>query len=553
MANDDATKNADDLFVVPKSPQVASLTRPVAPAHGVQTIAASPSNPDETATRESDTDAVAILVCHGMGQQVPFETIDGVARLLRRATLGPPPAITTQMVRTGSSYLAQAALSLSHEGRSRDVHIYEASWAPLTAGQVSLKDVVAFLLRAAADGLIRNNPLRFRRLMFGSWQNFRIRLRAFGLLALVAATFLALAWISIVIVAVTAARSILHGPSTWPSSAMVNALTQDMLPFLASAGSLVILYTWALARERRRDQSTGPLAPRRAPHLVNGVIWFALILTIAMSLAASALMLLDLVGVGDVTEWLRDLPAVAVIFAWLRSHQFSATAITIIWTLVIGINFYIRSVLVDYLGDVAAYIAAHTVSKFEQIRVAIQQRAKSAAQEILGMKDASGKYIYARVIMLGHSLGSVIAYDTTNALLLDEALGIEPLHKVQSRLTHLITFGSPLDKTAFLFREQQPRNSQVRESLATNVQPLILDRRFRSALRWENLWSPADLISGHLSYYDEDADHAALSGPPAEHRVNNAKDPHSTIPLLAHIMYWQSPLLANKLLLAVVR
>ncbi|MGA2214415.1 MAG: hypothetical protein ABSH31_14160, partial [Bryobacteraceae bacterium] len=46
---------------------------------------------------------------------------------------------------------------------------------------------------------------------------------------------------------------------------------------------------------------------------------------------------------------------------------------------------------------------------------------------------------------------------------------------VVGRTRALITFGSPLDKTAFLFRTQSnhPRD-EMREELAASVQPLIL-------------------------------------------------------------------------------
>jgi hypothetical protein len=98
----------------------------------------------------------------------------------------------------------------------------------------------------------------------------------------------------------------------------------------------------------------------------------------------------------------------------------------------------------------------------------------------------------------------------------------------------LITFGSPLDKTAFLFRTQVSSARSLREALAARQQPLILDyEKFRplETFRWINIFSPADIISGSLEYYD-------VEGLPGYNGVVNVKDPQATTPLLAHIQYW---------------
>jgi len=76
------------------------------------------------------------------------------------------------------------------------------------------------------------------------------------------------------------------------------------------------------------------------------------------------------------------------------------------------------------------------------------------------------------MIVLGHSLGSVIGYDVLNGLMLEEQLCNQPL-QVADRTRMFLTFGSPLDKTAFLFRTQKDMRSQVREVGAAAVQPMI--------------------------------------------------------------------------------
>src|SRR5438309_1435261 len=92
---------------------------------------------------------VAILVAHGMGQQVPFQTLDDVAEGLlaedrkRRGVVSQPVART---VRLGDERLQRLEMKLGgHSGAERDVHVYEAYWAPLTEGQIKLRDVTRFL------------------------------------------------------------------------------------------------------------------------------------------------------------------------------------------------------------------------------------------------------------------------------------------------------------------------------------------------------------------------------------------------------------------------
>jgi len=108
----------------------------------------------------------------------------------------------------------------------------------------------------------------------------------------------------------------------------------------------------------------------------------------------------------------------------------------------------------------------------------------------------------------------------------------------------LLTFGSPLDKTAFIFRTQKS-NSKVdlREALATLVQPLVADYANRRG-KWLNLWSPSDWVSGRLSYYDSPA-------PAAGQGLCNLKNRNHLFPWVAHTSYWKDPLFSGVLFSAL--
>ena len=153
---------------------------------------------------------------------------------------------------------------------------------------------------------------------------------------------------------------------------------------------------------------------------------------------------------------------------------------------------------------------------------------------------------YRNIVVVGLSLGSVLAYDTLNALLDADSVGAEADRRdVAARSRVLITFGSPLDKTAFIFRIQAARNEQwIREKLAASVQPLIVsysDCR-PSTFTWINIWSRMGIISGSLEYYD----HPDVPADDPRH-VRNMRDPQAWIPFAVHVQYWRNPMLRKQL------
>jgi hypothetical protein len=119
--------------------------------------------------------------------------------------------------------------------------------------------------------------------------------------------------------------------------------------------------------------------------------------------------------------------------------------------------------------------------------------------------------------------------------------------RVVDRTRRLITFGSPLEKTAFLFRTQLGREQALRESIAALKQPLILDYgRFRpQTFTWVNIYSRADVVSGPLTYYDTPA--STASATPNRNPVQNVVDHWAVIPFIAHVQYWRNSTLRQQL------
>jgi len=209
------------------------------------------------------------------------------------------------------------------------------------------------------------------------------------------------------------------------------------------------------------------------------------------------------------------------------------------------IAWFFSYALTAYVADVAVYTNMDAKSKDYQARNAILGGSTTALKQIL----ASPKY--ARVILAGHSLGSVIAYDTINELLAernaDPEAGddhptppLEPAHLL--KLKGLATFGSPLDKIYYFFREHVKRDQAVRAQILSMLHSFRKKPSGRDygefqfnysfgqldgahGLVWINAWARMDLVSGKLKFYTP----------------NHQQQFHYRVPVLAHLSYWSDP------------
>jgi hypothetical protein len=258
------------------------------------------------------------------------------------------------------------------------------------------------------------------------------------------------------------------------------------------------------------------------------------------------------VGWGAVVFWIGKRMYADWLLPALLDPSFHrvALAIIIVGYLIEVLLFtqFVRGFLVGFAGDVVAYVSPYKVSKFEEIRRAIQERGKRVARLIYSAEgDTPGRVLYDHVYVVGHSLGSVLAYDTLNDAVNRDihehgwsAGSPERAFRVVERTTLLLTFGSPLDKTAFVFRTQKMETDfSVREALASAQQPLILSYDNREC-RWINVWSRSDWVSGALGYYDRPI-------PPTVKVVHNIGHLGSTFPGTAHTEYWTAPIIRGVL------
>jgi len=424
---------------------------------------------------EQAKEVVGVLVCHGMGQQVRFETISAVAGTVRdeaRRQGGRASEVKVHLGRVEDQFLARAEVDWEDQsGQSHSAHVYEAYWAPLTEGRVTYWDTMKFLLLAGRSGLWHSKvfrPAAFRRWMFGGWSSLRI------------------------------------GPLTWV--ALLAALVVLVLLMTLIASGFAFVYADVIPRFR-----------------------------LALSLPAGWAWVTPLIpGSDELLHWRLFEPAAL----WAASGRFA------VWLLSVAAAYFLRYFLVQFVGDVAAYISPYKSSKFDEVRGRIQKVGLDVGKVVYGLDPSGTKGYpnYSKILVVGHSLGSVLAYDTLNAIINLENTGAVPGRSVVGRTRALVTFGSPLDKTAFIFRMQ--RQDELREQMAAAMQPLIVDYdQFRPPrFTWVNIWSKADVISGALNYYDR----PDLPEIDPRH-VQNMEDPQATAPLYAHVQYWKNQMLREQL------
>jgi hypothetical protein len=575
----------------------------------------------------------AIWIVHGMGQQIPFETVDQLTYGVLDAASPQPQDIKPRLrtVKIGNEVLQRVELDiegaqLDSSGRVKqyELHLYESYWAPKTEGVAKLADVVGFLWDGGSRGIL-NWAIKFKRAMFGGMAQFRITSLTPLWLCLALVVLGSLAVVNGVILVASGAKSGVTSLSAFSAHWLqLSALATGMIAVASSFG--VLLFTADLCKPRelplyghffigflgwstlfvtvleiiktavqmivgvRLDLLTSFNAAESADHGILGwlnqlfariiegfspdhavkvqefstlVILAALVITALAMLTRAILRSLESDFAGNLflsvlalaAFALNVLAAFATESIWMGSGRFDAIAnhwqwaqrSFWVWPFLILFSAKIRDIMVQYVGDVAIYIQPNKLDRFDDVRDKIKKVARTDATAIFTayQPHTRNQFLYDHVAVVGHSLGSVIAYDTLNRLMLDDWLSHNALG-IAERTKTLVTFGSPLNKTAFLFTIQGSDTLHIRERLASTVQPLITSYRKFRQLKWINVYSRNDIVSGKLKFYD-------LPGfqnqePVPDGAVVNIVDRDASVPLIAHVSYWKNKTVWRELL-----
>jgi hypothetical protein len=182
--------------------------------------------------------------------------------------------------------------------------------------------------------------------------------------------------------------------------------------------------------------------------------------------------------------------------------------------------------IANVVGDIVVYNSTDQKCKFYRVRQQILSGAMNALRSLLE-PAANGQRPYGKVLVVGHSLGSQVAYDAFNRLIHEANADTLKSYEGNKRddlmrvLSGFVTFGSPLDKIAFFLRENVPPGQYIRAQLLNNfhsfkqrdwlppastqwpfrIKPVFI--RLLDDLKWTNYYDKRDYVSGSLDYYEK--------------------------------------------------
>ncbi len=477
----------------------------------------------------TDKKNLALIVIHGIGEQNPYETLDGFARGLDQYYRDTYHADSTlRPERVDYSHGPRMCVHLEPPAAAasvwRRISLFEYYWAPETEDKITYRESLLFLIRTGLRPL-RELSVNLKDIFQAGKKSeltwvFGTTMRALGIFAreivravlffipLILALGTLLWWLSHP-PSLSGARALflqfLHSESWWVTG--IFALCSIMAVVMAA-----FLFQQAWSMIRRKGISTDKYAEG---------LWIFLggvVLVVSLGIARGLWS-----GRPNLSQAVMNL-------VWNRE------VLMLIGTLVVA--YVVKSILTGFVGDIAVYVTADEKGKNYAARRAILKGSCELAKDLLRSND------YDNVMIAGHSLGSVIAYDTINKLIGEVCTRlVDP--KARNRITEahlakfsgLLTFGCPLDKIYYFFREHVEKDQAIRAQLLSyihpfrrkssgrNYKPYVLTKPapLPMNVQWLNVWSRFDPVSGHLDFYD----------------VNVQNSLWYWIPGAAHLSYWR--------------
>lgn len=155
--------------------------------------------------------------------------------------------------------------------------------------------------------------------------------------------------------------------------------------------------------------------------------------------------------------------------------------------------FGIRPFFSKFMGDVVQWATYQETDEGFKVRKAILDTSSDVFRYVLRIPGADGQKNnnppYDRVIVMAHSLGSVIAHDTLLALKRDHPDEL-------NRISDLITYGSPIDKFAYFFEGLQGLSPRYVKTVHQLRGELFKGRA--KPLIWQNFYEEGDPIGGTI-------------------------------------------------------
>lgn len=411
----------------------------------------------------------AILVIHGIGQQSPFDTLDAFVQTLLAVLKEQNQDQNVEawhhlMPREG---WIESYISIVKNGdMARNIDVFEYYWAHNTERQISDKEVFQWLIvtAEAARKFYDDNPqLTHEYEAFGSEIISRKRrFRKYWYLKHISFTF-KVGWLLL-------------------SLGFPGFFVENVIFF------------------HRSPLFTDVIRPIFSPPVVGAAAGA----TIGIGSGIGEIIALTVIGT-----------VAGAIFSAIVRNPEDRIRLSQYWierVIFRRIEQFVKSATEGYIGDIAIYTTTDIKSKHYQVRQKILEHAVGKVESLLKSKAPE----YGKMILVGHSLGSVIAYDVLNRVNHRMNVGwIDPT--LAQKMAGLVTFGSPLDKVAFFFRERSKSDQVVKRHMlkhyhsfrAKDWDPIpqngvLVQNGIKSYLDrvpWLNFWDPKDPIAGRLDSY----------------------------------------------------
>lgn len=441
----------------------------------------------------------ALLVIHGVGKQAPLRSlgafVQGLTRAARRGAADPTSAPTAFIVELAGRPRPLVRLpSATPDGHQLDVIEYH--WADHSVGRISSAATFAWLLEVTLAGIDFRRQLPFLLKAASARGAFFLVFRQLLQVCALAGAA-ALLMVAGLLVAARAPQALvaLQGAAArlpqLPGLPQMLALALLVCLLLASSALArdLLLARWE-ALSLRRLQGAPPAAAWSGLHAAAAARWALPGLALLCACVAASL------GIG----WLiRDLLAAYLAASGhLLAEPGVSVALATLLAALLG-----RRLLLSHVSDVALYVTSDRVSSRARTRRAILDEGQALLTDLL----ESG---YEAVYVAGHSLGSVVALD-----LLDRLARRPPR---AGRIGGLLTFGSPLDKVAYFFRQRPAEGEAVRAQLlgflhGVRRRPDLRDHgpyalaptsQPFEEMEWLQVHAPGDLLSDRLVHYRVD-------------------------------------------------
>ncbi len=497
-----------------------------------------------------------MVVVHGIGEQRRGATHESIVRAFRRHGAGPPEPVEESL--PFEKPLPQDALRISRGGVTADV--YEVYWAPLTARKTTARSVLWWLLRTTfLPGSRMTRPSRKT-----LWDAGAAVVAVTLVSAVVLGAAMSVGNLSSQVAVCHPSRTEQAGaspttPAPDPTPSPRVPLGCELPPEQRNTAGESVTAGWhaqvaavfgAIANSiELQDRPFSEMSPAHAARVLDLIplsSWFMMML-IAFLLAQTVYRLAQIAAAaiqGGRGVRRNNLRRQVVLLVLLLLALFFAIQVIppvlIAFILVVVVTAAIlrvgRTFLAESLGDVQIYAERDENNEHYAAREAVLAEAEKTFA-LVAERD------YAHLVVIAHSLGSVIAFTALDRLR-------RRIPELLPRIDAFVTFGSALEKVRFFFERRKQADEAASQRLVRPARGIAENRV------WLNLWYKNDVVANPITTFDSETakhkDYRHGAEPPFERLLEEARRhlvvnisygyPVTWLPLAwTHSRYWGDP------------